>query len=268
MIRFILCLTHLILFLVCMLPVRFVLWFGCEFGQAFMPSKEKAEELKLKKDLICLRLVQWALRVVRVIAGTEAEIVGIENIPKDRPVLFIGNHRSFFDVILSYPQCPLPTGYISKKELGYVPMLAGMMTDLHCLFLDRKDIRQGLQIILQAIELVKTGTSIAIYPEGTRYGKGIKSLPEDFTEPILPFHEASFKIAQKTGCMVVPMTMVGSERIFEDHLPAVKKARIILTYGRPIDAGALSKEELKTLPERVRREMIKTYAEAEKRLIV
>jgi 1-acyl-sn-glycerol-3-phosphate acyltransferase len=84
------------------------------------------------------------------------------------PVLYIGNHRSFFDVPLTYPRCPIRTGYIAKKEMEKVPLLSTWMKRLHCLFLDRNDLKQGLKTILTAIEKVKSGISICIFPEGTR----------------------------------------------------------------------------------------------------
>lgn len=71
------------------------------------------------------------------------------------------------------------------------------MRYLHCLFLDRKDIKQGLKTILTAIEKIKSGISICIFPEGTR------NKNKDELE-LLPFHEGSFKIASKSGCAIHP----------------------------------------------------------------
>ena len=88
-----------------------------------------------------------------------------ENAAADVPVLYIGNHRSFFDVPITYPRCPIRTGYIAKKEMEKVPLLSTWMKRLHCLFLDRNDLRQGLKTILTAIEKVKSGISICIFPE-------------------------------------------------------------------------------------------------------
>lgn len=88
--------------------------------------------------------------------------------PKDTPVLYIGNHRSYFDILLTYSRCPIRTGYIAKKEMEKIPLLSTWMRYLHCLFLDRKDIKQGLKTILTAVDKVKSGISICIFPEGTR----------------------------------------------------------------------------------------------------
>ena len=110
------------------------------------------------------------------------------------------------------------------------------MKNLHCLFLDRKDVKQGLKTILTAIDEVKAGISICIFPEGTR---------NKVNHTFMEFHEGSFKIASKTGCPIVPMTIYNSADIFEDHLPKIRKTTVILDYGKPIYIKELPKEDQK-----------------------
>ena len=114
------------------------------------------------------------------------------------------------------------------------------MRYLHCLFLNRKDIKEGLKTILTAIEEVKNGISICIFPEGTR-NKGDSELE------LLPFHEGSFKIATKTGCPVVPMAIHNSAEIFEAHFPKIRPCKVVVEYGDPIYPDQLSKEDKKHL---------------------
>ena len=82
-----------------------------------------------------LRLVQWAFRVIIFLSGADIEFIGEENVPKDEAVLYIGNHRSFFDIIITYSRCPRLTGYISKQSITKIPVLGLWMKRLHCLFL-------------------------------------------------------------------------------------------------------------------------------------
>jgi len=72
---------------------------------------------------------------------------GKEHVPTDQAVLYIGNHRRFFDIVITYAQCPNLTGYISKDGVNKVPLLGIWMRRLYCLFLDRKDLKQGLKTI-------------------------------------------------------------------------------------------------------------------------
>ena len=71
-----------------------------------------------------LAIVSWAFRVITFLSGIHLTVIGKENVPTGEPVLFIGNHRSFFDIVVSYPLVPNPTGYIAKKEILKVPVLS------------------------------------------------------------------------------------------------------------------------------------------------
>ena len=163
-------------------------------------------------------------------------VIGEENVPKDTPVLYIGNHRSYFDILLTYSRCPIRTGYIAKKEMEKIPLLSTWMRYLHCLFLDRKDIKQGLKTILTAVDKVKSGISICIFPEGTR------NRNKDELD-MLPFHEGSFKIATKANCPIIPIAISNSANIFEAHFPKISPAKVVVEYGKPIYPDELSKED-------------------------
>ena len=200
----------------------------------------KNEKWKASAALAQLRLVQWACRCICAISGVKLTVIGEEQVPTDEPVLYIGNHRSYFDIVISYARCPRLTGYIAKDSMLQIPLLSTWMKRLNCLFINRDDIKESLKTILAGIENVKNGISMCIYPEGTR-GKGADELE------MLPFKEGSLKIAEKTGCKIVPMAMTGSADIFEKHIPYIRRSRVILEYGAPIDVNTLSKEEKKKL---------------------
>lgn len=225
MMRLILVLSFVVLFLVLTIPVMIAEFIIGKFNP----------DLKSRSSLA---IVNWAFRCVRFLAGTKVDYIGLENVPNDTPVLYVGNHRSFFDIVLTYPKVPRPTGYISKKEIERVPLLNIWMRNLHCLFLDRKDIKAGMQTILEAINLIKEGKSICIFPEGTRS----KTEGE-----LLPFNEGSFKIASKADCPIVPITIVNSAAVLENQFPFIKKSHVIIEYGKPIYIKDLPKEQQKHL---------------------
>ncbi|MCR5640759.1 MAG: 1-acyl-sn-glycerol-3-phosphate acyltransferase [Lachnospiraceae bacterium] len=183
----------------------------------------------------CFHFVQWGFRCIRKIAGIRLETIGLEDVPRDQPVLYIGNHCSFFDIVISYSQVPGITGFISKKEVKKVPLLSTWMTINHCLFLDRKDLRQGLKVITDAIEEVRRGYSIFIYPEGTRSKDG----------KLGDFKAGSFKISTRTDCPIIPVAITNSSDVFEDHLPFIKPTKVIIRYGAPIIPSQLAPEDKK-----------------------
>lgn len=225
MIRLIFVVLFLVVFLILSIPVMLVEWI---IGQK-NPNV---------RDYSSLRIVQWAFKVILWIAGVNVTVIGEEHIP-DEPVLYIGNHRSFFDIPITYSRCRRLTGFVAKKEIEKIPLLSTWMRYLYCLFLDRDDVRAGLKTILTAIEQVKKGISIFIFPEGTR-NKG-----EELS--VLPFHDGSFKIAEKTGCAVIPVSINNSVQILEAHFPFIRKTHVVLEYGEPIYPNTLDKEAKKQL---------------------
>ena len=237
MIRLILVAGFVILFLILSMPVMLVEWIIGRYSP----------DLKSRSSLA---IVNWAFRCVRFLAGAKVDYIGEENIPSDTPVLYIGNHRSFFDVVLTYIRVPRPTGYIAKKSMEKVPLLNIWMRNLHCLFLDRENVKAGMQTILAAIDLMKNGKSICIFPEGTRN-------KEEGT--LLPFHEGSFRIAAKADCPIVPMTINNSAAVFENQFPWIKKAHVIIEYGKPIYIRELPREQQKKLAPCVQEIIMETY---------
>ena len=227
MIRFILIVITVVGSLILSIPIRLVEWIIGKFSP--MPKAASS-----------LRIIQSVFRFILGIAGTKVTVIGEENVPADTPVLYIGNHRSYFDILLTYVRCPRRTGYVAKKEMTKYPLLSNWMRYLHCLFLDREDIKQGLKTILTAIDKMKSGISICIFPEGTR------NKSDDETE-LLPFHEGSFKIATKSGCPIVPIAMNNTAEIFEAHFPRVKPCHVVIEYCKPIYVKDLDKADQRKL---------------------
>ena len=208
-------------------------------------------ELLVKKinpyaaDISQLRVVQWAFRVVAFISGVKTTFKGFENIPKDQPVLFVANHQSMFDIIIVYGHLPYLTGFVAKDSLKKVPLLSTYMKRLYCVFLNRNDLRAGLQMILTACDHIRSGVSILIFPEGTRNRSGDETA-------LGPFHDGSFKIAQKTGCPIIPISVNNTSKVFEDHFPSIKKAPVVVEFGEPVSFADLTPEERKNIGEHFR----------------
>ena len=177
----------------------------CRIGtRVLLNTLEKIAEGKgVARDLETIKVVRSVFKVLLKLAGVTVTVKGAENIPEDTAVLYVGNHRSYFDILAGYTTVPTLLGFVAKKEMEKIPLLRTWMVNVNCLFLDRKNIKEGLKMILQGIEKVKNGVSIWIFPEGTRNPN------EDITE-LLPFKEGSLKIAEKSGCPVIPVAMTGT----------------------------------------------------------
>lgn len=227
MLRLIFVILFLILFFLFSIPVLFIEWL---IGKKY----------RYAADISQLRIVQTAFKIILFLCGTKLTVIGEEHVPKDTAVLYVGNHRSFFDIVITYARCPGLTGYISKDSIEKVPLLSLWMKRLYCLFLNRDNLKEGLKTILTGIDQIKNGISMCIFPEGTRGTEG------DETN-LLPFKEGSLKMAEKTGCPIIPMALTGTADILENHFPLIRASHVTLQYGEPIYPKELSREEQKRL---------------------
>lgn len=201
-------------------------------------QKRLGKKDRERMELESLHVVQKVFHFVLRLSGVKVTVKGWEKVPKDRPVLYVGNHRSYFDILVGYTAIPGPLGFVAKKEMRKWPLLSGWMTNINCLFLDRKNLKEAMKTILEGIDKVKRGVSIWIFPEGTR------NRSEDILD-LLPFKEGSLKIAEKSGCPVVPVAITGTAEIFEKHLPLIKPGHVVIEFGDPFIVKELAAEDRK-----------------------
>ncbi len=240
MIRLILVAIVFILFFTITLPLYLVLlllrkWFPTGVAKVAQP------------------IVRFGFRIVLFAAGVRVKTLGTENIP-DTPVLYATNHRSVSDIPIIYTTTKQRMGIIAKIETAKIPFLSWWMRLLNCLFLDRDDIKQALKTMLTGIELIKGGSSMCIMPEGTR----------NHEDEMLPFKEGSFKMAEKTGCPIVPVALWKTDEVFELHMPWVKAQKVTIKYCEPIILKELDKEQLKHVGVLVRERIDEALKEIKK----
>ena len=169
-------------------------------------------------------------------------------------MLYVANHNSYFDIMITYALCPDLTGYIAKDSLEKVPLLNIWMKRLYCLFLKRDRYEKpALKTILQASEYDQKRHFHLHFPEGTRGD----------SDEMAPFKEGSMKIAEKTGCPIVPMAISHTRDIIKDHMPFVKPTHVTVEYGAPIYPKELAKEERRALG-RLSQNMIQEMLDAQK----
>lgn len=184
---------------------------------------------------IAQKIVVVVLKIILFISGARVTCSGRENVPTDQAVLYVANHRDYFDILTGYTTVPTLTSFVSKKELKKFPCVKHWMGFLKCLFLDRENPKEGLKTILQGIAQIKEGYSIFIMPEGTRNQE----------DTLLPFHEGSFRLATKTGCPIIPVAMKNTDKILSNHLAWIRPTQIKVTYGKPIYLNELSDQDKK-----------------------
>ena len=109
MIRFLIVVIFVVLFLVGSIPLMLIEWLIGKWNPGF-------------RDRSSLAIVNWAWGVVIWLSGTKVIVKGEENVPKDTAVLYVANHRSIYDIVLTYVRVPRLTGYVAKKEMRKAPL--------------------------------------------------------------------------------------------------------------------------------------------------
>ena len=173
------------------------------------------------------RFVRGYFKTLLWFAGTKIELRGFENlseVPQDKGILFIGNHRSYFDIVALQSVVDRPLGFIAKKEFQKVPFFSWWVADIGSLFLDRNNIRAGMETINEGIERMKKGLSLGLYPEGTR----------NHGDTLLPFKAGGYRLAEKSSSAMVLVSMTGMDDILENNKPIrLKKANVIIEFSKP-----------------------------------
>lgn len=230
--------------------MRTIIWFCWFWIQliALIPTLNKGKRALANKDdatvdaLVQKMVPAWAGGLMRL-AGVTVDVQGKENIPKDAAVVFVANHRSYYDIPLMLTSLDKPHPLVAKKEIERLPIVRGWMQLLRCVFLDRDNPRKAMQAMNDAMENLRKGYSITIFPEGTR-SKGAET-------DLLEFKAGAFRMAIKTKSPVVPVAIHKSRDIMENNGGWMKPTHVTVHILPPIATAELSKEEIRVLPERV-----------------
>lgn len=148
---------------------------------------------------------------------------GEENIPKENGFMFYPNHQGFYDVLAIVAACPTPFSVVAKKEVGNIPFLKQVFACMKAYLMDREDVRQSMQIIMNVTRDVKDGHNFLIFAEGTRSKNG---------NTVGEFKAGSFKAATKAMCPIVPVALVDSFRPFDTN--TIAKVTVQVHFLKPL----------------------------------
>ncbi|EEM11348.1 MULTISPECIES: lysophospholipid acyltransferase family protein [Bacillus] len=200
--------------------------------------KRKAQTMSpQEKDRLVYKTTNWFGKKMVRVAGSTVQVNGIENVPKDKPVLVVSNHQSDMDIPVLLGYLNKPIGFVSKAEIKKFPIVPTWMELMNCVFMDRSNRRQSLQAIKDGIELLKNGHSIVIFPEGTRSKTGEMG----------EFKAGSFHLAVKAGVAILPVTVDGTYKMFEANGNRMKPAHATVTISKPITPEQYASMDIKEL---------------------
>ena len=174
------------------------------FALFINPKKNYTNDSKLFRTILNAVSV-IALKIMRV----KIQVSGAEKLPHGQKLLFVGNHRSNFDPIITwYSLRDWKIAYISKASNFKIPIFGRIIRRCCFMAIDRESPRKAINTINQASELLKAQeVSVGVYPEGTRSKNG----------ELLPFHNGVLRIAQKANASIAVVVLKGTEKIHKNY---------------------------------------------------
>lgn len=170
------------------------------------------------------------------------DVQGYENIPEQGPVVFVSNHQGYGDILMClYALDKFQIGFVAKSDLEKLPVYSQWIRSIRSVYIKRDSPRASLDAINEGIELLEKGFSLVLFPEGTR-SKG----PE-----MGPFNKGSLRLATKPEIPIVPVTLNGSYKFFEETGKVEKNVSMKVTVHPVIETKGMTREEIKTLDSRI-----------------
>ena len=178
------------------------------------------------------------------------ETKGIENLPKEDGFIMFPNHQGLYDCLAFIESCSRPLSFVIKKEAKDIILLKQVVKATESLAMDRKDIRQSMEIINTMAEKVKEGRNFVIFPEGTRSRLGNK---------LLDFKPGSFKSAVKSKAPIVPTAIMNAFIPFDEN--HIKPVTVKVFYLEPIYYEEYSKMKTSEIAIEVKKRIEKIIEE-------
>lgn len=167
--------------------------------------------------------LQWVDRRANRGGNVHIDVHGKENIPEKDGFMFFPNHQGLYDVLAIIEACPRPFSVVAKKEIAKIPFLKQVFACVKAYMIDREDVRQAMQVIINVANEVKKGRNYLIFAEGTRSKNGNR---------VGNFKGGSFKSATKAKCPIVPVALIDSFKPFDTN--SIKPVTVQVHFLKPL----------------------------------
>lgn len=152
------------------------------------------------------------------------DVHGRENIPDRDGFMFFPNHQGLYDVLAIIEASPRPFSVVAKKEIAKIPFLKQIFACMKAFMLDREDVRQAMQVIINVTKEVQKGRNYLIFAEGTRSKNG---------NHVGSFKGGSFKAATKARCPIVPVALIDSFKPFDTN--TIRPVTVQVHFLKPLE---------------------------------
>lgn len=185
--------------------------------------------------------VMWA-KLNCILTPVIVKVKGRENINPKQPYVIVVNHQSAYDIIVLYARLGIDFKWVMKKEIKKIPGVGFGSQACGHIFIDRSSTKAAIETINSAKSKIKDGTSLVIFPEGTR----------SRTDEMLPFKKGAFWFAFDLNLPILPVTINGTREILPSGTMNLLPGKAEIIIHPPIDIKLFGKENMPGLIEKTR----------------
>lgn len=179
----------------------------------------------------------------------KVRLEGLENLNGKGPYIFMSNHQGYYDIFALLAHLPIQFKWLAKKELFSIPFFGWTMAAAGYIRIDREGSRETVEAMNEAVQKIRDGLSVVIFPEGSRSPDG----------SIQPFKKGGFTLAIKSKVPIVPIAISGSREIMPKERLTASPGEIRVRIGTPIDIHNYSMKDRKNLMEKVRERILENF---------
>ena len=191
------------------------------------------------------KFLKYIVHIANKGGNVKIKSYGVENIPNKNGFMLFPNHQGMYDVLALVDVCPKPLSVVAKKEVAKIPLLKQLFKVMKVIFMDREDVRQSMQVIIEVSKQVAQGRNYIIFPEGTRSKNGNK---------VGEFKGGSFKAATKAKCPIVPVALIDSFKPFDTG--STKPITVQVHFLKPLSYEEYKDMKTNDIAEEVKRRIV------------
>ncbi|MBI5683340.1 MAG: 1-acyl-sn-glycerol-3-phosphate acyltransferase [Deltaproteobacteria bacterium] len=189
----------------------------------------------------------WAMTIL-FLSGVKVKMEGLENVA-NAPQIFISNHQGAFDILVLQAYLPAQFRWLAKKSLFKIPIIGWSMSIAGYVPIDRGHAGKAYHGLGKAGEKLKKGTSILIFPEGTR----------SRIDELLPFKRGGFALAANTAFPITPISIIGTRDIMKRGSIFIRPARVNVMIGNQIKTADVDDKALMEMARNTIQHNLKQY---------
>ncbi len=189
------------------------------------------------------RLAVWWSKIMLFLSGVRVRVKGDRAFNPEGSYIFAANHQSIFDIPVLLVSLPVQFRWLAKESLFRIPLFGWAMKRAGYIPIDRSNPRSAYRSLLAAVEMVKQGKSIVIFPEGTRQE----------TAQMGSFKKGGFLLALKSQSPILPVSIIGSAQVLTKNGFWITPGEIQVVLGQAIPTRGLQNQDAEALMQQVRR---------------